>query len=161
MSGPSKEELQNYWKSNRQYFELLAKHYYASDRKYYDEFIAPFYSSAIGINVVTNRNRSASVFVIAFLVALMTIAGILAFFLIQKTDKRDEIKLDTKDTLSNKYDKNNKVYDSDYMKGLMYISEKDYDNAEYYLKKVSKDEPDYKSAQQVLESIRYLKKYDK
>lgn len=42
-SGPSKEELENYWKTSRAYFDELAEHYKTADPEYYEKFIVPFY----------------------------------------------------------------------------------------------------------------------
>jgi hypothetical protein len=80
--GPSKEELQKYWISNRQHFDALAKHYFENDRKYYNEYIAPFYKSPSGISSGKTGNRVALIIIIvSVMFAVMAGAGILAYFL--------------------------------------------------------------------------------
>ena len=44
-TGPSKEDLETYWQSSRQYFDELARHYQTADPEYYREFIKPFYDN--------------------------------------------------------------------------------------------------------------------
>ena len=51
--------------------------------------------------------------------------------------------------------------DDDFILGSKYISEKDYDKAEEHLKKIKPGSKNYEQAQQLLESIKYLRKYDK
>ncbi len=165
MFGPSKEELQKYWISNRQHFDALAKHYFENDRKYYDEYIAPFYNSPSGVSSGKTGNRAVIIIIIvSVMFAVMAGAGMLAYFLIANhvsIGEKKVIKIESSDTsdVKNKIDEN--VSESHYIQGLTYLSKKEYDKAEYHLKQVAEDDPDYQSAQQVLESIKYLKKYDK
>jgi hypothetical protein len=56
-SGPSKQELEMYWKDSRQYFDELARYYKESDKAYYDEYIAPFYSNLIQFQKQEKRRR--------------------------------------------------------------------------------------------------------
>lgn len=166
MGGPSKEELQNYWKSSRQYFDELAKHYYSSDRQYYDEYIAPFYNNSFstGPQTVTSRRSPAITVFVALIVGVIAAAGVAFFVLIgnhESSYERNTKRIDSIDTVNTKDNFDKKETDSPYIKGLKYLSEKDYEKAEYQLKNVPKDDPDYESAKQVLESIKYLKKYDK
>jgi len=165
--GPPKEELQRYWVSNREHFDSLAKYYKEKDRKYYDEFIAPFYSNQPVTSIVkTNKRASLIVIISAVMVVVIAGAGILVFFMLSNQVNKVEqnvIKVESNDSVDVKNNENDKVYDYDshYIQGLMCLSKKEYDEAEFHLKLVPKDDPDYKSAQQVLESIKYLKKYDK
>jgi hypothetical protein len=41
----TKEELEEYYKNSRQYFDNLAKYYLEMDKDYYNEFIAPIYNN--------------------------------------------------------------------------------------------------------------------
>jgi hypothetical protein len=167
--GPSKEELQRYWVSNREHFDSLAKYYKEKDHKYYDEFIAPFYNEQpVATKVKTKSRASLMVIIIAIMVVFIAGAGMLVFFMLSNQVskvERNVIKVESNDSVDVKNNENDKVYDYDsdshYIQGLMYLSKKKYDEAEYHLKLVPKGDPDYKSAQQVLESIKYLKKYDK
>lgn len=165
MNGPSKEELQNYWNTSRKYFDELAKQYYTTDRKYYDEYIAPFYNNPLWISTqtVNSRKAPAVTIIVALVVGVIAAAGVALFVLIgnhESSNEKNTKKVDKIDTVNMKNDFDRKVSESPYFKGLKYISEKEYDKAEYYLKQVPKDDPDYESAKQVLESIKYLKKYD-
>jgi tetratricopeptide (TPR) repeat protein len=164
MLGPSKEDLQKYWISNRQHFDALAKHYLENNRKYYDEYIAPFYNSPSEVSPAKTKNRAIIIIIVSMMFAVMSGAGMLAYFLIANHESMGDkkvIKIESSDTSDVKYNIDENVSESHYIQGLTYLSQKDYDKAEYHLKQVAKDDPDYKSAQQVLESIKYLKKYDK
>lgn len=159
MNNPTKEELKRDWAANREHFEALAKFYYVNDREYYDKYIAPFYESqSIVSNVETKNSRASVLIVISVLMALILGFSVLVYFLAANFDKsvNEELKEIVIDSMAK-----GKNLDSDYMKAMKYMSEKDYDNAEKQLKKIPKDDPDYKNAQQLLESIKYLKKYDK
>ncbi len=167
-SGPSKEELQGYWNSSRAYFDELAQHYKKTDPEYYNKFIAPFYSSpfsSVSSQKTTSRAaRSILVSVFGFIAIL--VAGIAVFFM-QSSDSLDE-KLekviepaDTRETKPIDKDNGTKFFDNDFITGSKYLAEKDYDKAEEHLKKVKPESPNYKEAQQLLESIELLKKYDK
>lgn len=51
--------------------------------------------------------------------------------------------------------------EDNYIIGAKYIAEKKYDKAAWHLKQIKKEDKRYKEAQQLLESIKYLKKYNK
>ena len=164
--GPSKEELQRYWVSNREHFEALAKYYKEKDPKFYNEFIAPFYRNQPIISTSTKiKSRPPIRLVITSLLAAFIMgAGMIAYFLVSNQSsvpERNIQKTETKKSEQTVPNKNAESFRSVYIKGLTFLSDKEYDSAEYYLKLVPQNDPDYKSAQQVLESIGYLKKYDK
>jgi len=167
--GPSKEELENYYKNSRQYFDELARHYYATDRQYYDKYIAPFYSPFARITPGTASSRARPViFSVAILIAVL-IAGI-AFFLLsveqESEDKekksveesRESVKKEitgqkkSTDTLSSR------KYQIEYEKGLVYFNEKDYVNAERCFRRIPKSDKNYENAQKMLKAIKELKK---
>lgn len=172
-SGPSKEELEMYWKSSRQHFDELAKYYKTADPAYYNQFIAPYYSNLF--NRVSSGNSGSGVkksllISIALFFMILT-AGIAVFFFSAKEQgsfKKTERQIETtKDNngkedikLSDK-DIENIFSGDDFIIGSKYLAEKDYDNAEEHLKKIKPGEKNYKEAQQLLESIKYLRKYDK
>ena len=86
-SGPTKENLENYWKTSRAYFDELAKYYETADPEYYREFIAPFYSNPL--YSVSGSKRSPLPMVILS-VAILFI-GLLAagvFFFLQFEDDK-------------------------------------------------------------------------
>jgi hypothetical protein len=164
--GPSKEELQRYWVSNREHFEALAKYYKEKDPKFYNEYIAPFYSNQpVTIRTAKIKSRTPIRIVIASVLAAFIIgAGLIAYFLVSNQSSVSEKKIQKSETKKSEQtvpNKNAESFKSIYIKGLTFLSDKEYDSAEYYLKLVPQNDPDYKSAQQVLESIGYLKKYDK
>ena len=159
MNNPTKEELKRDWAANREHFEALSKFYYVNDREYYDKYIAPFYESQSEVSKTETKNSRASIIIIlGVVIALLASFGILAYFLVSTVDEtvNEGLKEIVIDSMAK-----GKNFDSDYMKAMKYMSEKDYDRAEKLLKKIPEDDPDYKNAQQLLESIKYLKQYNK
>ena len=170
-SGPSREELENYYKNSRSYFDELAKHYYETDRPYYDKYIAPFYGPFAGI-VPGKKGAAAKLSLVSasILVALMG-AGI-AFFIAlerenvpeQKSIENSEEKIPaskedktiSKDSVSSK-----RKTMSYYEKGLEYYKLEDYSGAERYFKRVPASDENYDDAQEKLEEIKELKKSGK
>jgi tetratricopeptide (TPR) repeat protein len=167
-SGPSHEELENYYKNSRPYFDELAKHYYETDRAYYNKYIAPFYGPFSGI--VPGKNAAASkisVLVAAILVAV--IGAAVAFFLAVETDNPKEQKQieDVKDKSKKNTDENGKSRDtdsnkrkklSDYERGIEYYNLEDYSGAERYFRRVPKSDENYDDAQEKLEEIKEIRK---
>ena len=164
--GPSKEELQRYWNSNREHFENLAKYYKEKDPKYYNDFIAPFYKGP-GVIVPRPKKGTSSVLpviIIALVIAIIGGAGAVFYFLWNSaSDFSENIvrEIKTTDTAPKNKTNVNELMESDYMKGLMFMSDKEYDSAEFYLKRIPESDKNYKDARQVLESIKYLRIYDK
>ena len=172
-SGPSKEELEMYWKSSRQYFDELANYYRTADPAYYNEYIAPFYSNPF--NTVSAGRQGSSrgvkaVFVSVFTSVILVVIG-MAVFLLSSNDSVDFKKVekifessDDKDIKENtkpsENDEKNVLPDDEFIIGAKYLAEKDYDKAEQHLKKVKKDDKYYKEAQELLKNIKYLRKYD-
>lgn len=167
-SGPSKEELENYWKTSRQYFDELARYYKDADPQYYNEYIAPFYSNPL-YSVSSGKQGSSGVRVVLLaVIAFVAIgfAGVVLFLV--STDKAE--KFDNNKTYENSDEKYKKpdvnsekdMFPSDeFLLGSKYLAQKDYDKAEEHFKKVQPDDKNYEEAQQMLESIKYLRKYDK
>jgi cytoskeletal protein RodZ len=69
-SGPSKEELEMYWKTSRSYFDELAKYYKNSDPAYYNKFIAPYYSNPFIASGNRKSSGSSAISIIAAVVVL-------------------------------------------------------------------------------------------
>jgi len=169
-SGPSKEELEMYWKSSRQYFDELAKYYKTADPSYYQQFIAPFYSNPFnqGSSAKSGSGAKKALVILVIVFIMVLSAGIAVFFLITKeqgdTDfKKYEKQIETsKDGNKKENEDINKIFsDDDFITGSKYLAEKDYDKAEEHLKRIKPGDKNYKQAQQLLESIKYLRKYDK
>jgi len=167
-NGPSKEDLENYWNTSRQYFDELAKYYQTADPEYYRKFIAPFYSSPL-YSVSSGKSGSSgvkAVLVSVFAFILITIAAFAIFYVVknkpENTDYKETTKNPTEETKSTQREKQDiGLPDDDFIKGSKYIAEKDYDKAEEHLKKIKPGGRNYKEAQQLLKSIKYLRKYDK
>jgi hypothetical protein len=165
-SGPSREELENYFKNSRPYFDELAKHYYEADREYYDKYIAPFYSSfsAFTSGSKTGKRTTASLAIAALLVALA--AGFAVFLIADRPDdvNYEQIKK-TEEQGSDKYNRekpSDTVFtkegrQSDYEKGLQFFNQEDYDGAERCFRRVRKDDSNYNNAQEKLREIREIK----
>ena len=86
MPGPSKEELENYFKNSRQYFDELAKYYLESDREYYDKYIAPFYNNPFRRS--GTQGSGGSMLILAIAMFLVIAAGAAVFLLVStKSDK--------------------------------------------------------------------------
>lgn len=184
-NGPSKQDLEMYWKSSRQYFDELAKYYQTADPDYYRENIKPFYDNPFGSIYSAQGNKSAGgTKFVAIAVFLFVFIGVISagfFFFLSKsnsiTEKLEEITGDkyvkentktiereknvTNDDVSSEEDPAKLSGEDNYIIGAKYIGEKKYDKAAFYLKQIKKGDKRYKEAQQLLESIKYLKKYDK
>jgi uncharacterized protein HemX len=169
--GPSKEELEYYYKNSRKYFDELANYYYNADREYYNKFIAPFYSTFAAITSSGKRGSKPALIVsLGAAVAALVVAGAV-FFLVQtsrdtenehddktekvekNTQKNDEFEKINADTSSE-----NVKIQSDYQKGLKFFNQKDYDIAEKYFRKVGKTDENYRDAQKKIEEIENIKK---
>ena len=172
-TGPSKEELENYFKNSRQYFDELAKEYYETDREYYDKYIAPFYNPLTG--AARSSKLPVMIIIISAAFAIIFGAGVAMFFLltqeepapnqtqqskqnpsVQTPGKKNEVMPDTAfNTIIDTTIAGLKDI-SFYHKGLVYYSMKDYSKAEEYLKKVPPDDMNYKDAQKKLTEIKSL-----
>jgi len=183
--GPSKQELEMYWQNSRQYFDELAKHYQTADPEYYKEYIKPFYDNPFrSVGQAQTGKSSGGSKAIVFAVFLLLFIGVLGaaiFIFFSSSDsitkKVEEItgeKEVTKDPIISEPDntKNETTPEEElpegelsgednYIIGAKYIAEKKYDKAAWHLKQIKKGDKRYKEAQQLLESIKYLKKYDK
>lgn len=178
-SGPSKQELEMYWKDSRQYFDELAKYYKESDKAYYDEYIAPFYSNPFTSVSETGGSRSGGaaklVIVMAILIFLLAAGAAAVFLLMNENSGKDkendsgktEKKLESEEkektkTPGNKDsetgDESSLSSDDHFIIGSKKIADKDYDKAEYHLKQVKPGSQYYEQSKRLLESIKYLRK---
>jgi hypothetical protein len=183
-SGPSKQELEMYWQSSRQYFDELAVYYKQADPEYYKTNILPFYNnplSSAANSGGTGSSGAAKLVVIAVIFVFILALGGVGFFLLlnenssKENDKqndpvkkekrieskeKDETKTPGNDD-SEKGDETSLSSDDHFMIGSKKIGDKDYDKAEYHLKQVKPGSTYYEQSKQLLESIKYLRKYDK
>lgn len=150
--GPTREELADYFKNNRKYFDELARHYKISDPEYYDKYIAPFYSVPFVSSTVYRRGRPV-VAVFAAGIAVL-IAGIVMFFLMSQNSIIEDVETDEEEIESEIETDNINPPDSsgilnelsNYDRGIMYFQLGEYDKAEKYLEQVPKDSKFYKDA---------------
>jgi len=190
-TGPSKQELEMYWKNSRQYFDELAKHYQSADPEYYRLNIKPFYdnpfSSTYNASGQSRSNGGGAKFVlVAIAFAVLAIVGAGAFFFISQGDSvskrieeitspseqvpQRELKSPepTNENSTNPVEPEDETTgteelsdDDIFILGAKHISEKKYDKAVYELQKIKPGSKKYKEAQQLIESVKYLKKFDK
>lgn len=151
---PSKEQLENYFKMSKPYFDQIAKQYYETDRAYYDKMIAPFYgafSSLKSVNPGAGK-RVASVAVAAFL--LIFAMGIGVFLLTTVSSSSDD---NAESDHIEQVEPIEKAPNTNYDEGVLYFNQKEYERAELYFKKVGKSDDNYDSAQKYLQEIKVLK----
>lgn len=189
-SGPSKQELEMYWQSSRQYFDELAAYYKQADPEYYRTNIQPFYTNPLNSasNSGTKGGSGAAKLLIVVVVFffILGIGGVAAYFVIskystketesidfpfkedQKSDQKDKSVTKEKEDSktpenddSNKDDETSLSSDDHFIIGSKKIGEKDYDKAEYHLKQVKPGTQYYEQSKQLLESLKFLRKYDK
>lgn len=180
--GPSKQELEMYWQSSRQYFDELAVYYKQADPEYYKTNILPFYnnplSSAANSGGTGSSGAAKFIVLIAVLIAILAAGGVAAFLMIYKdsgnvkqndpvkkeqkleSKEKEEIKAPGSDD-SEKGDETSLSSDDHFIIASKKIGDKDYDKAEYHLKQVKPGSTYYEQSKQLLESIKYLRKYDK
>lgn len=183
-NGPSKEDLELYWNNSRQYFDELAKHYQQADPEYYRKFIKPYYdnpfrSSGSQYQGTRRSGGGAKIMVLAVFMFLVIGGAGAALFFITSGSEHVEKKIDEKiNEMVSSPDKDKKsietveepvkeedpegLSDEDkYILGAKLIAEKKYDKAVFYLKQIPPGSKRYKEAQQLIESVKYLKKYGK
>lgn len=183
-NGPSKQELEMYWQNSRQYFDELAAHYKNADPQYYKEFIEPFYTNPFA-NVSGQKQSSGSsakpILILAVFIVL-AFGGLAAFGIIyfaskesgskeieklfESTEEPEVKPLEEKSTREktskeDSTDPSELSSEDNFIIGSKYLGEKKYDKAEYHLKKVKPRDKYYKQSQQLLESMKFLRQYDK
>jgi tetratricopeptide (TPR) repeat protein len=162
MPGPSKEDLENYWKNSRPYFDEIAKFYFESDRQYYDEFIAPFYNNPFRRSGVQSSGGGAKIAVFAVMILVLG-AAIGVFLLVNEQSDNDKKvnKEETQRTYQKQADATDSVSVKDaneyYEKGISYFNNEDYDNAEKYFKLVPRKDKNYPDAVRKLKKIAEMK----
>lgn len=177
-SGPSKQELEMYWKNSRQYFDELANHYRQTDPEYYQKYIAPFYANpfvsqpqTFGMQQNPGSSGGSKLFsVMIALVLLIAGIGAAAYFMIrsenyseeqsrsvEKETQQQKQNIDPKPEINKTEPEENPAPvepSAEYEKGIEYFSKKEFDKAEDHLKKVPADDPNYNNAQRMLKFIR-------
>ena len=184
-SGPSKEQLEIYWKSSRQYFDELAKHYQTADPEYYRDYILPFYNNPFHASPNKRGSGGVKIFAVMALLAVLGV-GAAAFFVLLRTDtdepKIKERRVESTDDVKEKSKENSKSTDTEekedktpsnekdsdgftpedhFIIGSKAIADKDYDKAEKHFRRIKPGQKHYKEAQQLLENMDILRKFDK
>jgi tetratricopeptide (TPR) repeat protein len=167
--GPSKEELEYYYKNSRKYFDELANYYFKADPEYYEKFIAPFYSTFASVTTPGKPGSPRALFSVVIAGVLVMAAAGAVFFLLQTSrdtiDEHETEKIEKNSTKktepanipadTSSAVENEKSY---YQIGIEYYRKRDFENAEKYLKLVPKDDPNYNNSRRKLEDIQELKK---
>ena len=171
-SGPSKQELEMYWQSSRQYFDELAEHYKKNDPAYYNEFIQPFYSNPFRTGGETSSGKRSGCagrsILLSAVMMFIAVGGAAVFFLINESDDRSsdkkkdtEYRRDTKEEMITKdsisgvepVEETEPETSIHYRRGLKLFEQKEYKASERYLKRVPSNDPNYKDAQRMLKII--------
>ncbi|MBI5402747.1 MAG: hypothetical protein HY959_05065 [Ignavibacteriae bacterium] len=178
--GPSKEELEKYFKSNRKYFDELARNYKISDPDYYNKFIAPFYGyQNQGTSHINAPKRR-----IVLTAGLALLVGIGAFMMIFFIKQKEEVApvitsekieklteelsagIDTMKGKSSEMEKKSDTLDRikknyNFNHGKFLFKLRKMDEAEEFLKKVPKNHPDYEQVEYMLKEIKKERKSKK
>lgn len=177
-SGPSKQELEMYWQSSRQYFDELAEHYKKNDPAYYKEFIQPFYSNPFRAGGETTAGKKSgcgprAVFAVALLVVIAGLAAAVFLLMNDSDDKSTDRKKDTqfsRDSVTgiepppapDKIEPEEESPETSihYRRGVKLFEQKEYKLAGRYLRNVPKNDPNYQDAQRMLKIIEAIDKKD-
>lgn len=160
--GPSKEELREYWKNSRQYFDELAKSYFESDPKYYEEYIAPFYRNPL--YAMGGKSGRSGRSVVAAALFILAIGAGAVFFLIQKDSSRNEKLIplapfkERTESAKDSARTSSESDESDYETGVKYFNDEDYENAEKYLRRVKYSDKNYGDARKKINEMVKIKK---
>lgn len=171
---PSKEQIAGYYKTSRQYFDSLAKHYYETDREFYNNNFARFYSPLKNVG-----SKPVKILVVFFaIMVLMAGIGAGSYFLLDEViksnhesyKKSSEVESNTKltgnkkieDMSDDELDSLNLSYmKTDFEKGTYFYNMGEYNKAKPYFEKIEKSDNDYQFAQDVLKSIERKKSAEK
>ena len=177
-SGPSKEDLEMYWQTSRQYFDELAEHYRKNDPAYYKEFIQPFYSNpfrSAPTGSSSGKKSGCGAKSVLAVSLMLVIAGLAAavFLLMDGSDDRaTDKKKDSqynRDSVSDiepppapdKIQPQEEVSPEtsiQYRRGVKLFEQKEYRLAGRYLRNVPESDPNYKDAQRMLKIIEVMDK---
>lgn len=165
--GPSKEELEKYFKNNRKYFDELANIYRQTDPEFYEKNIAPFYASQFSrIEGGKSVRPQIALLIASFSVFIL---GFVLFFIFNQSNMSDDYD-DDEDDIENYTESNNTVaLDtltnfkglSDYEKGMLYFQLEEYDKAEKLLSGIPESDSKYNEAKLRLVEIKKKKSENK
>lgn len=160
---PSKEQLEQYYKTSRKYFDSLAAQYLQNDRAFYDTHFAPYYNNPFK---KVDRPAATKALVFAIIIFMFGVAIFIITLFLQKEPEVLVLKSEPKVTKSvaektiissdtdGKFDTLAVSYlKTDFEKGAYYFGRKNYEAAEEYLKRIKKSDKDYTAAKDVLRRI--------
>lgn len=89
-AGPSKEQIESYFRTSRKYFDELAKHYYEKDREFYNKYFAPYYNNPLYSSRKGIPNLKAR---LILMVSLLLLAGVIfsLTYLLQENSERRRV----------------------------------------------------------------------
>lgn len=113
-TGPSKEQIEVFYRTSRKYFDELAKQYYEKDREFYNKYFAPYYSNPL---LAARRKTSAGkivvvVSLVSFLVLIAAIGFIFLTIESSENKKEQEINKYIEGFKKDEYDKARSLIDS-------------------------------------------------
>lgn len=77
ITGPSKEQIDQFYKTSRKYFDELAKQYYEKDREFYNKYFAPYYSNPL--LAARKKSSAGRVVVLVSLISFLVITAAIGF----------------------------------------------------------------------------------
>ena len=171
--GPSKEELENYFKHNRKYFDELANNFKISDPDYYNKFIAPFYHNQFNSPIAKKGVPRFAMIIasasFALVIGIVTVVSVTQGIRNKKTVEEIEklgnretenVIIDEKDLfnqtdLSKMMDTMEAAKDmANFNEGMFFYKMSDFENAKKYMELVSEKSPKYPDAKFILKEIK-------
>lgn len=161
---PSKEQLEQFYKTSRKYFDELARQYYENDREFYNQNFAQYYKYR---NTNWRRKPKISVGLVLVIFGLIAGVGFASYFIMKpqtpnytynkkaSVDEKNAKSVENQKNLNtDKLDSINLSYmKTDFEKGTYFYNLGEYDKAKPYFERVKKDDDDYNFAQDVLKAI--------
>ena len=155
---PSREQLENYFKNSRKYFDDIAKHYQEVDKEYYDKYIVPFYNSPFGAVGSGTAKKAVSVLGLAGALLVVGIVAAVFFLTMDSTqDSTQDSKVVQEETIPAERE-SDFDYKTNYEKGLYFYKREEYKSAEKYFRRVEESDSDFKRAQKYLEKIKMIER---
>ena len=90
ITGPSKEQIDQFYKTSRKYFDELAKQYYEKDREFYNKYFAPYYSNPL--LAARKKSSAGRVVVLVSLISFLVITAAIGFvfLMIESSENKKE-----------------------------------------------------------------------
>ena len=76
-TGPSKDQIDNFYRTSRKYFDDLAKQYYEKDREFYNKYFAPYYSNPLF--AARKKTSSARIVITVSLILFLVVTAAIGF----------------------------------------------------------------------------------